>query len=137
MLGCDIVVTAGSDALGRMVSGRTRVVANLASTPTADFTRDADIEIARYVRRREGKYLLLIDFLEGDSIGQIALEKFLTQIVGDLWVEEKAGLAEQLHVGVNQCGAELIHPYVRLFSQSCFVHLPHIPHNLRDDCLMR
>ena len=42
VLGCDIVVTAGKDALTRMVSGRTRVVANVASTPTADFTRNAD-----------------------------------------------------------------------------------------------
>ncbi|HZH06843.1 MAG TPA: DUF6537 domain-containing protein, partial [Lautropia sp.] len=43
VLGCDIVVTAGSDALGRMAGNRTRVVANLASTPTADFTRNADL----------------------------------------------------------------------------------------------
>ena len=43
VLGCDIVVTAGTDALGRMASGRTRVVTNLATTPTADFTRNADL----------------------------------------------------------------------------------------------
>ncbi|MCM5569762.1 indolepyruvate ferredoxin oxidoreductase family protein [Burkholderiaceae bacterium FT117] len=42
VLGCDIVVTAGREALARMVPGRTRVVANVASTPTADFTRNAD-----------------------------------------------------------------------------------------------
>ncbi len=42
VIGCDIVVTAGKDALSRMVADRTRVVANVASTPTADFTRDAD-----------------------------------------------------------------------------------------------
>jgi len=42
VLGCDIVVTAGRDALARMAPGRTRVVANVASTPTADFTRNAD-----------------------------------------------------------------------------------------------
>ncbi|NLD53038.1 MAG: indolepyruvate ferredoxin oxidoreductase family protein [Burkholderiaceae bacterium] len=44
VLGCDVVVTAGSDALGRMAHGRTRVVANLARTPTADFTRNADLQ---------------------------------------------------------------------------------------------
>ena len=42
VLGCDVVVTAGKDSLARMVAGRTRVVANVASTPTADFTRNAD-----------------------------------------------------------------------------------------------
>ena len=42
VLGCDIVVTAGADALSKMASGRTRVVANVASTPTADFTQRPD-----------------------------------------------------------------------------------------------
>jgi indolepyruvate ferredoxin oxidoreductase len=42
ILGCDIVVTAGRDALSRAAKGRTRVVANVATTPTADFTRNAD-----------------------------------------------------------------------------------------------
>jgi indolepyruvate ferredoxin oxidoreductase len=42
VLGCDIVVTAGKESLVRMAPGRTKVVANLASTPTADFTRNAD-----------------------------------------------------------------------------------------------
>ena len=42
IVGCDVVVTAGRDALSRASSGRTRVVANVASTPTADFTRNAD-----------------------------------------------------------------------------------------------
>ena len=42
ILGCDVVVTAGKDALARTVHGRTRVVANVATTPTAEFTRNAD-----------------------------------------------------------------------------------------------
>ncbi len=42
ILGCDIVVTAGRDALSRAAKGHTRVVANVATTPTADFTRNAD-----------------------------------------------------------------------------------------------
>ena len=43
VLGCDIVVTAGSEAVARMAGNRTRVVANVAATPTADFTRNADL----------------------------------------------------------------------------------------------
>ncbi len=42
VLGCDVVVTAGREAMLRMRSGRTRVLANVASTPTAEFTRNAD-----------------------------------------------------------------------------------------------
>jgi len=42
VLGCDVVVSAGREALARMGHGRTRVVANVASTPTADFTRNPD-----------------------------------------------------------------------------------------------
>ena len=42
VLGCDGVVTAGKEALPRMLAGRTRVVVNVATTPTADFTRQPD-----------------------------------------------------------------------------------------------
>jgi indolepyruvate ferredoxin oxidoreductase len=42
VLGCDVVVTAGKEALPRMLAGRTRVVVNVAATPTADFTRHPD-----------------------------------------------------------------------------------------------
>jgi indolepyruvate ferredoxin oxidoreductase len=47
VIGCDIVVTAGRDALQRMAPGHTRVVANVAVTPTADFTRNADWRFPR------------------------------------------------------------------------------------------
>ncbi len=42
VIGCDLVVTAGHETLSRVASGRTRIVADLARTPTADFTRDPD-----------------------------------------------------------------------------------------------
>jgi indolepyruvate ferredoxin oxidoreductase len=42
VLGCDVVVTASKDALLKMVSTRTKAVVNVASAPTADFTRNAD-----------------------------------------------------------------------------------------------
>ena len=41
VLGCDVVVTAGKDALSKLRKG-TRVIANVAATPTADFTRNTD-----------------------------------------------------------------------------------------------
>jgi len=42
VIGCDLIVTAGREALGRMAPGRTRAVVNTALTPTSDFTRNAD-----------------------------------------------------------------------------------------------
>ena len=42
VIGCDVVVTAGREAMQRMLAGRTRVAVNVARTPTADFTRNAD-----------------------------------------------------------------------------------------------
>ena len=42
VIGGDVVVTAGRDAISKYQRGRTRVVCNVASTPTADFTRNAD-----------------------------------------------------------------------------------------------
>ena len=42
VIGGDIVVTAGKDALSRYRHGHTRVVCNVATVPTADFTRNAD-----------------------------------------------------------------------------------------------
>ncbi len=41
VLGCDVVVTAGRDALLRMHAG-TKVAVNVATIPTADFTRNAN-----------------------------------------------------------------------------------------------
>ena len=42
VIGGDVVVTAGKDALTRCVRGHTRVVCNVATLPTADFTQNAD-----------------------------------------------------------------------------------------------
>jgi indolepyruvate ferredoxin oxidoreductase len=44
VLGCDIVTTASADGLAKMQAGLTRVVANCAETPTADFTHKPDWE---------------------------------------------------------------------------------------------
>ncbi|MFI4988558.1 MAG: indolepyruvate ferredoxin oxidoreductase family protein, partial [Alphaproteobacteria bacterium] len=43
VLGCDLVVAAGSEALGKTREGVTRVVLNSHETPTGDFTRNPDM----------------------------------------------------------------------------------------------
>ncbi|HJW01637.1 MAG TPA: indolepyruvate ferredoxin oxidoreductase family protein, partial [Azospira sp.] len=42
VLGGDLVVTASTEALAKMLEGRTRVVVNCSETPTAEFTRNPD-----------------------------------------------------------------------------------------------
>jgi indolepyruvate ferredoxin oxidoreductase len=42
VIGCDLLVTAGSDVLARLRNGHTRVVVNTDSPPTGAFTRDAE-----------------------------------------------------------------------------------------------
>jgi indolepyruvate ferredoxin oxidoreductase len=41
----DLAVTAGPDALSKMLAGRTRAVVNCTETPTAEFTRDPDWQL--------------------------------------------------------------------------------------------
>ncbi len=42
ILGGDLVVSAGTEALSKMLEGRTRAVVSCTETPTADFTRNRD-----------------------------------------------------------------------------------------------
>ncbi|MHA1113858.1 MAG: indolepyruvate ferredoxin oxidoreductase family protein, partial [Alphaproteobacteria bacterium] len=45
MLGCDLVVAAGAEALKRVRLGKTRAVVNTHLVPTAAFTREPDMEL--------------------------------------------------------------------------------------------
>ncbi|HET7671282.1 MAG TPA: indolepyruvate ferredoxin oxidoreductase family protein, partial [Burkholderiales bacterium] len=45
VIGCDLVVTASSDAIAKMAQGRTRVVANASVTPTAEFVKNPDWQL--------------------------------------------------------------------------------------------
>ncbi|WP_371323610.1 indolepyruvate ferredoxin oxidoreductase family protein [Dechloromonas sp. ZY10] len=42
LIGGDLVVSAGSEALSKLLAGQSRVLVNSAETPTADFTRQRD-----------------------------------------------------------------------------------------------
>jgi indolepyruvate ferredoxin oxidoreductase len=53
ILGCDLVVTAGAEAISKMQSGVTRAVVNVAETPTAEFTRNADWQFPQAKMRAE------------------------------------------------------------------------------------
>jgi indolepyruvate ferredoxin oxidoreductase len=44
VLGCDLVVAASDEAIAKMQTGVTRAVINHSMTPTAEFTRNADLQ---------------------------------------------------------------------------------------------
>ena len=52
LLGCDLVVTANYDALGKAARGRTRAVVNDAQVPTAEFIRNPDAPFATGALKR-------------------------------------------------------------------------------------
>jgi indolepyruvate ferredoxin oxidoreductase len=78
VLGCDIVVTAGSDALGRMAGSRTRVVANLATTPTADFTRNADLAFPL-----EAMSAAIVNVVGAGNVSFVDATRLATALLGD------------------------------------------------------
>ncbi len=81
LLGCDLVVSAGTVALPTLARGRTRAVVNAAEITTGQFTRDPDFRLptARLIRTLEqavgADALMLVDATElarrlvGDAIG--------------------------------------------------------------------
>jgi len=77
VLGCDLVVTAGREALARM-SGATRVVANVAATPTADFTRNPDWKFPA-----DGMRSAIVDAVGGGNAEFVDATRLATALLGD------------------------------------------------------
>ena len=78
VIGCDLVVAANGEALGKMREGVTRVVLNRHETPTGDFTRNPDLKFPGQA---------LIDFIK-ESVGARALDvieatRLATALLGD------------------------------------------------------
>jgi indolepyruvate ferredoxin oxidoreductase len=78
VLGCDVVVTASKDALPRMLSGRTRAAVNVAPTPTADFTRDANWQFP--LGRMEQA---IVDAVGAEAVQFIDATRLATGLLGD------------------------------------------------------
>ncbi|MBN8447702.1 MAG: indolepyruvate ferredoxin oxidoreductase family protein [Candidatus Accumulibacter sp.] len=53
VIGGDLVVTAGSEALSKVLASKTRAVVNVAETPTAEFTRNRDWHFPREVMQAQ------------------------------------------------------------------------------------
>ncbi len=77
VIGCDLIVTAGQEALSKMAPGRTFAVVNSAVIPTGDFTRmpDWDPDAASLLAR--------IQTRTGGGLHAIDAERIATALMGD------------------------------------------------------
>lgn len=77
VVGCDLIVTAGQEALSKMALGRSRVVVNSAVVPTGDFTRtpDWDPNAAAQLERIAAR--------AGDAFHPLDAERLATALMGD------------------------------------------------------
>ncbi|MBY0573133.1 MAG: indolepyruvate ferredoxin oxidoreductase family protein [Undibacterium sp.] len=82
VIGCDLIVTAGKDALSRMGDGRTQGAINSSSSPTATFIKNpnwqfpagsAEDEIRKACGKKEGK----------DSVDMVDATTIATALMGD------------------------------------------------------
>jgi indolepyruvate ferredoxin oxidoreductase len=78
VIGCDEIVTAGSDALSRMGEGRTHAVVNATGSPTAAFVRNPDWQYPVGAAEREIRQACGADRVDVIDAGRIA-----TALMGD------------------------------------------------------
>lgn len=78
IIGGDLVVTAGTEALSKTLVGKTRAVVNLAETPTADFTRNPDWRFPKQKMRT------LVDEACGEgNVLFLDTQQLATRLMGD------------------------------------------------------
>jgi len=78
VIGCDLVVTASTDAIAKMASGRTRAVVNASVTPTADFVRNPDWQLPGSDLTRD-----IAEACGRDMAAFVAATELATGLMGD------------------------------------------------------
>ncbi len=78
VLGGDLVVSASSEALAKMLEGRTRAVVSCTDTPTAEFTRNRDWKFPL-----AGLQQQLTDSLGSDAVNFIDAQHLAARLIGD------------------------------------------------------
>ena len=78
ILGGDLVVSASTEALSKMLEGKTRAVVSCTDTPTAEFTRNRDWHFPLSGLQRQ-----LTDTLGADHVNFIDAQHLATRLMGD------------------------------------------------------
>lgn len=78
ILGGDLVVSASSDALAKMLEGRTRAVVSSSATPTAEFTRNRDWRFPQAGLQKQ-----LTDTLGAGAVDFLDAQHLAERLLGD------------------------------------------------------
>ena len=78
VIGCDLVVSAGADALARMDASRTRAVVNASVTPTAEFVRNPDWQLPGSDLQRD-----IREACGEANVGFVAATELAAALMGD------------------------------------------------------
>lgn len=78
VLGGDLVVSASTEALSKMIEGRTQAVVSCTDTPTADFTRNRDWHFPLAGLQRQ-----LVDTLGADHVRFVDAQHLASKLMGD------------------------------------------------------
>jgi indolepyruvate ferredoxin oxidoreductase len=78
VIGCDLVVTASAESLGKMAPGRTRAAVNASVTPTAEFVRNPDWQLPGSDLRRD-----IEEACGGRNAEFVAATELATGLMGD------------------------------------------------------
>ncbi len=78
VLGCDLVVTAGNEALSKMNERTTRVVVNATTAPTADFVRNPDWQLPEADLKQD-----IVAAANGKNVDFVPAGRLATALMGD------------------------------------------------------
>jgi len=101
VLGCDLVVTSGTEALSKMNDRRTRVVVNATVSPTAEFVKNPDWQLP-------GSSLEagLVDAAGAGNVEFVPAGKLATALLGDAIATNMFMLGYALQKGLVPLGVE-------------------------------
>ena len=109
VIGGDLVVTAGREALARYRRGQTRVVCNTAPTPTADFTRRADLKLPE-----DGLVAAIRDRAAADGVLMLDASQMAARLLGDAIAGNLMLLGAAWQNGLVPLSAEAIEQAITL-----------------------
>ena len=78
LIGGDLVVSAGTEALSKMLAGKTRAVVSCTETPTAEFTQQRDWQFPQAGLQRR-----LLETLGEDAVQFIDAQHLASRLMGD------------------------------------------------------
>lgn len=109
LLGCDIIVAAGSDARHTLRLGKTQAIVNSFETITGAFTTNPDFDFQRDALRQD-----IIDSVGREAVDFIAATEIATALMGDSIATNMFMLGVAYQKGLLPIGGEALEQAIRL-----------------------